>query len=552
MVKIVILHREIVNYLSEQGYRCKYEDAENDIKIEICVEDRDIQLVMKLPRFYPYEFPELYCYQEFDFFVPHVYTNKRLCLFDENEETAYPEQYLEIAKISIERAIKLFLDSILKNNLLEYNKEAVSYWNTKAEAYVIMLRFDESFSHYIWAYQMTKNSYICSDSEIELVDFVRRLSGLKIDKQDLMQVLFVKSDVVITMLISKLKDIDLWLIGKKNEKLYLDYMSKNNSSSLIISSFNNTVGDCLLGIKIGKLKSNNVKITRKNIVGVLRANSGRKFEKIQVCDMRMKRLFTRGGDGRAMFDKKCLFIGGGSVGSYLIKSVTEIGISDDITVIDKDILTSDNIARHLCGADKILSENKAEAICDYMLEQYPTMRCEGICKNVLEIIDEPANFFGEYDIVFVAVGNCVLEKQFIELYKEGKIKQCVLVWVEPYLIAGHVIVLNTDYTEKTNEYIFDEYGNFKIAVVENSKQYMKSEAGCQSAYAPYAGFELQKFILDFLDAYHREVYEKDAKSNYVIDWFGRMKWARMNNITIKPKYRSIEDRTINIQRIDVE
>lgn len=113
-------------------------------------------------------------------------------------------------------------------------------------------------------------------------------------------------------------------------------------------------------------------------------------------------------------------------------------------------------------------------------------------------------------------------------------------------------MLNTDYTEKTNEYIFDEYGNFKIAVVENSKQYMKSEAGCQSAYAPYAGFELQKFILDFLDVYHREVYEKDAKSNYVIDWFGRMKWARMNNITIKPKYRSIEDRTINIQRIDVE
>ena len=38
-----------------------------------------------------------------------------------------------------------------------------------------------------------------------------------------------------------------------------------------------------------------------------------------------------------------------------------------------------------------------------------------ICKNVLEIIDEPTNFFGEYDIVFVAVGNCVLEKQFIKL-----------------------------------------------------------------------------------------------------------------------------------------
>lgn len=551
-MKIVILHKEIVSYLSKQGYICRYEDEEKVITIEVCVEDRDIQLIMKLPRFYPYEFPELYCYQEFDFLLPHVYTNNQLCLFDENEETVYPEKYLEIAKISIERAVKLFRDSILENNLLEYNLEAVSYWNSKAESYVVMLRFDESFSHYIWAYQMTKSSYVCSDSEIELIDFIRRLSGREIDKQDLKQVLYVKSDVAISMLISKLADVDLWLIGKKNEKLYCDYMAQNNSSSLIISSFNNTVGDCLLGIKIGKLKSNDVRITRKNIAGVLRANSGRKFEKIQICDMRMKRLFTRGGDGRAMFDKKCLFVGGGSVGSYLIKAVTEIGISDDITVIDKDILTSDNIARHLCGANRILSENKAEAISNYMLEQYPTMRCEGIYKNVLEIIEEPVDFFDEYDIVFVAVGNCMLEKQFVKLYKEGKIKQCVLVWVEPYLIGGHAIVLNADYTENTNEYLFDEYGNFKISVVENSRRYMKSEAGCQSAYAPYAGFELQKFILDFVDLYHREVYEKESKANYVIDWFGRMKWARMNNITIKPRYRSIDDRTINIQRIDVE
>lgn len=347
------MHKEIVSYLSEQGYICRYEDEENVITIDICVEARDIQLVMKLPRFYPYEFPEIYCYQEFDFLVPHVYTNKQLCLFDENEETVYPDRYLEIAKISIERAIKLFQDSILKNNLLEYNLEAVSYWNTKAESFVVMLRFDESFSHYIWAYQMTKSSYVCSDSKIELITFIRRLLGLDIDEQDLKQVLFVKSDVVITMLISKLTDVYLWLIGKKNEKLYFDYMSKNNSPSLIISSFNNTVGDCLLGIKIGKLKSNNVRITRKNIAGVLRANSGRRFEKIQICDMRMKRLFTRGGDGRAMFDKKCLFVGGGSVGSYLVKAVTEIGISDDITIIDKDILTSVDVFLDIISAPVI-------------------------------------------------------------------------------------------------------------------------------------------------------------------------------------------------------
>ena len=72
------------------------------------------------------------------------------------------------------------------------------------------------------------------------------------------------------------------------------------------------------------------------------------------------------------------------------------------------------------------------------------------------------------------------------------------------------------------------------------------------AYAPYAGFELQKFILDFVDLYHREVYEKEGKANYIINWYGRMRWARQNNIAIKPEYRAIDDRTIKIKRIDVE
>ena len=551
-MKIVILHKEIVSYLLEQGYKCKYDDEDRIIRIEVCVEEKNIELVMKLPKFYPYDFPEVYCYQELDFLMPHVYTNNRLCLFDENEETMYPERHLEIAKMSVERAIKLIKDSILGNNILEYNLEAVSYWNSKAELCVIMLRFDDSYSHYVWAYQILESIYVCADSETELAEFIYKLDGTQISRQDLKKVLFVKSDIVITMLVSKLIDVDTWLIGDKNKKIYLEYMSKNHDSSLIISSFNNTVGNCLLGIKIGELRSNNIKITRRNINGVLRANAGRKFEKIQIYDMRMKRLFTRGGDGLAMFDKKCLFVGGGSVGSYLVKAISEIGISDDITVLDKEVLTSDNIARHLCGANDILSENKAEAICNYMLEQYPTMRCMAIYKNVLEVIQKPDDFFEEYDIVFVAVGNCMLEKQFINLYKQGKIKQCVLVWVEPYLVAGHAIVLNADYTDSTESYIFDEYENFKISVVENSKQYLKSEAGCQSAYAPYAGFELQKFILDFVDLYHQEVYEKEDKANYIINWYGRMRWARQNNIAIKPAYRAIDDRTIKIKRIDVE
>lgn len=546
------MHRDVFDYLSSKGHLCSYNESDDTISINVVVEERSIELIMKFPRFYPYEFPEIYCYQDLDFRMPHVYTSKQLCLYDENEEIADPQFFLEISTIMVDRAIKLLTDSINGDNFLEYNVEAISYWNSKSDALITMLNFDDSYSHFIIGYCLLDNIYICADSHEDIVDFVKYKYDIEISEEDMIRILYVKSKLVITSCIRNLRDIEVWLIGQENKSVFNNFLLQLNEQSIIVSQFDNGKGNCLLGIKLGRLKSNGIVINKKNVAGVIRANSGKKFEKIQIRDMRMKRLFTRGGDGRAVFDKKCLFVGCGSVGSFLIKAVTEIGISDDISIVDKDILSPDNIARHLCGASYILCDSKATAVGKYMKDMYPTIKCNSIHKNVLELIENKRDFFSEYDLVFVTVGNSVLEKEFVQLFKQGNLKQCIIVWVEPYLIAGHAVILNSEVNDFTYNNIFDAQGRFNISVIEDSKKYLKSEAGCQSAYAPYAGFEVQKFVLDFIDIYYKEIYEKKNKGNYIFTWFGKMKWARQNQITIKPEYRAIDDRSIRLKRIDVE
>ena len=74
------------------------------------------------------------------------------------------------------------------------------------------------------------------------------------------------------------------------------------------------------------------------------------------------------------------------------------------------------------------------------------------------------------------------------------------------MVAGHALIFQKEIDESTEKSIYDTNGIFNKNILIDSGKYLKSEAGCQSAYAPYAGFEAQKFVLDFWDVYYRKIY----------------------------------------------
>lgn len=207
------------------------------------------------------------------------------------------------------------------------------------------------------------------------------------------------------------------------------------------------------------------------------------------------------------------------------KAIIDIGITDDITLLDNDFLEIENLARHLCGSDHLcLPTSKSEALKLELLKHYPAMKCNSIDENTWEYFLNRCTELNGFDLILICVGNTVIEKKVIQLLKEKQIeKECIILWVEPYLVAGHALVFQGEIDVSTEKNIFDINGTFNNNVLVDSRKYLKSEAGCQSAYASYAGVEAQKFILDFLDIYYRKIYTKKEKHNYEFTWIGKMK-----------------------------
>ena len=116
-------------------------------------------------------------------------------------------------------------------------------------------------------------------------------------------------------------------------------------------------------------------------------------------------------------------------------------------------------------------------------------------------------------------------------------------------MAGHALILNERIDEKTKDYIFDSTGNIKIGITSNPNQYSRAEAGCQSRFMPYSGFDMQLFTQNLVDyLINKKGLEKTG--NYHYCWIGKMKEARHNEMDILPKWRHQDDRSVSIRRIN--
>lgn len=549
-MRTVILHNKVFNYLKDNGIDCIYNEEKDNIAIAMQIENEIYDFTMEFPQYYPYEFPIIKIKEKKDLTIPHIYRNHELCLYDVNERSPNPDNYLEDALDIVHRAEKLLVDSANNENLNDFNIEAVSYWNARSDGRVDFLSDANEKSQILWGYKLVGEYYVVADEQKIITDFINNSYDIKTGESNkFCQVLYLNVGKVMLLGIETIGSIHS-IIPKSELLIFYKYLVRNSGKGIVILCADNGKGKCLLPLKVSLL-SNRIKIALRNVKGVLAANKNREFLRLELRNFQMRRIFTRSGDGVASFEKNCLVVGCGSVGSFLAKSLVDIGIVKKITLVDNDILSVDNIGRHLCGSDYLLTENtsKVNDLRAELLKHYPALDCDVIEDNIWEYLLNEESFFDRFDSIFISVGNTAIEKRIFQLLKEGKIsKECIILWGEPYLIAGHALIFQNEINEVTEKNIFDQNGNFDNGVLVDSHQYMKSEAGCQSSYAPYAGFEVQKFILDFIDTYYRKIYGN--KHNYEFVWIGKIGWARKEKMIIKPRWRAKDDRTIILKRID--
>jgi len=192
-----------------------------------------------------------------------------------------------------------------------------------------------------------------------------------------------------------------------------------------------------------------------------------------------------------------LVFGVGALGSHVVDHLAKAGIGV-ITIVDPEILETQNISRHLLGIDSI-DQPKADAVAKRVSLAYPSTTITPLKLKAERWLQ--SNSISKFDLILDLTGEHDVQWRIDQARKQ---QECPLLigWMEPYVAAAHVCMLPT--TIPSMQGNNDLMGNFKA--VSWPDEVIQNEPGCSSRFqsytataAAYAVALVSEQALDMLD-----------------------------------------------------
>lgn len=472
-------------------YECLY-------SCELIVENEQVPVYIGVPNNWKQELFDIYIENNNDFpYIPHIDTRGKLCLFD-LEGVLIDDNFAGLLNQCIERAILIISDGLNKKNQSDFIKEFDAYWS-KLQNYRIIKCVLPNIN------MTQKIKYVDSTDKRRGNEFYTRY------KRGKNSTIFAASDT---------DSFSTWEIsGTQKNGIYFYIESKeyiyppDPREHIKIKYFNDLLRQCdvnaytKLKTKIGKDKMFIFKIKQPNgdntCIGVLLKNATIEFidETYQIketCELEAypllvkridkKYLMSRISDTTFPNEKKILLIGCGSIGGYLANELIRTGF-EDITLVDNDIMSEENIFRHFLGAEYV-GMYKADALVKYFKKNIPNLKLNPMDGDIQTLIVEQDIKLIDYDIIISATGNHNINR-FLnkEIYGRGINIPVIYVWNEPLDIGCHAAVIQFKYrgcyecffdrTDVTGE-LFDA-----TAYCKKNQKIIRNFAGCGNSFIPY-------------------------------------------------------------------
>lgn len=256
-------------------------------------------------------------------------------------------------------------------------------------------------------------------------------------------------------------------------------------------------------------------LSKTGIIDILlnSKNSDKKLITGFAKDINPNRIYTRGGDTNNMKinrkDKKIAIIGCGSVGASLAYKLNKIGCSN-LLLIDPDILSIDNISRHLLGIE-YEQENKAKALKNFLGKQFFNSNIEAIEDRVENHLDK----LKSQNLIITALGSEAnhIEELIINKSVDGNLPPVISCWLEANAIAGHSVYFDN----MINSASFDMqtiFSNITILDKEYAGSLKKDDVGCNSSYMPYNFINADLHINHFANMVIEKILDNKIPSIY--------------------------------------
>lgn len=223
--------------------------------------------------------------------------------------------------------------------------------------------------------------------------------------------------------------------------------------------------------------------TRKNLIEKIQEDFV-SFTPMLSNQMDLKYLHERVGQVYAELPE-VLVVGCGSVGSYLIPELVNMGIVH-LCISDPDRFESGNALRHYLGSRRH-GQNKAEAMKFKMEYDNPSVHIE-LVPNLLSLNDEQlSKTIEKYKIIILAVGGTDKQREFN--YRFSKLKSTswfLYNWLDAEGKGAHVLAMR--YTQRgCFECLFHDHGEetskCKVSFADGTERVIGN--GCGGSFSPY-------------------------------------------------------------------
>lgn len=531
------------NSFKTQFYKVIFEselnvDEQQRIPIVICVPENWRQNLIDI---YIQNYDEL-------IFMPHIEKNGKMCLF-EKEGILIDQNLPGIVLQSIFRARNILAKGLSGSNIGEFIEEFELYWcqlsNCRITHFVVpkvkksivvkgtieKVEHRKKEKHSVYLKRLySKPVYVAENSEI--------LKRWKLDKTSVVNsaffVVYPKTNLLppdIRKMISLeyLNDLLQQVPLKDGEKV----LPKLGRTKVIIFAINQPQGNVnYLGFLAegGKLEKNQNGYHLEDICNL---------QPLTIHRADKKYLMMRTDDADIEVSrKKILVIGCGSIGGHLICELAKTGY-EDITIVDDDILSEENIFRHILGMEYV-SQYKCVALEEYVRKNIPEVSIKSLPEKIEEAVIDGDIRLEDYEIIISATGNHNVNRWLNSYIIEHRVTNPVIyAWNEVYGIGNHVACIKYG-NEGCYECLFgrnEETGELydKSAYCDAGQKIVQNIGGCGKSFVPYGDMISLKTVLLCLSIV-QDVFSGKVQENILVSMKGNDSYFRQQGLVTSGRY----------------
>lgn len=515
---------------------------------------KPIEFIIEIPEDFPLIIPKIFLSQkDYDWikYIPHVNTDPCVCIFDNETITVDPSQPVEILKSCILRAKKIIEDGLQKKNTESFTEEFIAYWTDSYDpkdkvlrCLSMILQDDEIMSNRVKFLYLQKPflGYCIILYENHEEDRIFKSFLEKYDyKTEEHEAFYLGELVNLRLPFFYTNEYTYSLVSNDHPELIKDYeafINRRTYPKVVLFSKRINNRRLLFGWQIAPLHTERKGYRPFSLSPLQVYNTFHKKEPVTRLHFEVftpERLLQRTeGPFVEQRDFAISIAGLGSIGSNLLHYLISPELKH-LCLIDPDILTIENINRHLLGLEYVHSY-KATALKRFLELKNPLLKIDAYNSSIIKIIKSRPEVLNGSDFIFIAIGKDNIERYILDCLQNHIVTKPVFVfWVEPYLCGGHCLYLNPGHTIDYSD-LYDN-GLYKFNIIDSTeytrceRQLLFREAGCQSSYMPYGQKNITLFLSSLVPLLF-EIMESHSKKSMRLTWKGNFKVQRSLELTL--------------------